>query len=82
MSRYYDLILGLIPLALFGVAGTLSVFGLTLNVAFSVAAMIALLLVGHALFVNTPVSAPRPATRDATEERGNQSSQVGPINAD
>ena len=60
MPSYYDLILGLIPLVLFGLAGTLTVAGLQLTVAVPAAALVAVGLIGHALFVNGPVD-PTPS---------------------
>ncbi|MFC7165720.1 hypothetical protein [Halospeciosus flavus] len=68
MTDYYDHVLGLIPLALFGGSGALSVAGLELTTAVSVAGALAVLLVGHAMFVHGPFdsvdSAPVP---DAAE---------------
>lgn len=55
MTEYYDLVLGLIPLAMVGITGGLSVAGVTLTTAVTLAGAIAVLLVGHALFVNGPV---------------------------
>ncbi len=60
MTGYYDLILGLIPLALIGVTGALSVVGLTLTTAIPLGAAVSVLLVGHALFVNGPVDDVQP----------------------
>lgn len=54
MASYYDLILGLIPLALFGIGGTLAVLGVDLALAVPAAAAVAIVLIGHALFVNQP----------------------------
>lgn len=54
MTSYYDLILGLIPLTLFGIAGTLTLLGLQLTMAVPLAASVAVGLIGHALFVNQP----------------------------
>lgn len=69
MTGYYDLILGLIPLALVGVTGTLSAAGLALTTAVPLGAGVSVLLVGHALFVNGPVdspaSSPSPSTRSS-----------------
>lgn len=62
MASYYDLILGLIPLAMAGITGTLSVFGLQLTTAVSLASLVAVALVGHAMFVRTPVDAPASTT--------------------
>ncbi|WP_227376138.1 hypothetical protein [Haladaptatus halobius] len=55
MTGYYDLILGLIPLALIGVTGAFSVAGLTLTMAVPLGATASVLLIGHALFINGPV---------------------------
>lgn len=62
MTSYYDLILGLIPLALFGIAGTLMLLGLQLTLAVPVAASVSVGLIGHALFVNEPTDAPGTGT--------------------
>ncbi|WP_128477973.1 hypothetical protein [Halorussus pelagicus] len=55
MTGYYDFILGLIPLSLIGVTATLSVLGFSLTSAVPLAASIPVALIGHALFVNSPV---------------------------
>lgn len=62
MTSYYDLILGLIPLTLFGIAGTLTLLGLQLTLAVPVAATVSVALIGHALFVNEPADAPGTTT--------------------
>ena len=72
MTGYYDYILGLIPLALLGITGTLVVAGLQLTTAVPMAAGVSALLTGHALFVNGP-SSPRPIPR--------QSERSGPADA-
>jgi hypothetical protein len=54
MSRYYDLVLGLIPLALLGIGGTLVAAGLQVTTAVFVGAAAAAALIGHAMFVRTP----------------------------
>ncbi|WP_396612345.1 hypothetical protein ACH9L7_03440 [Haloferax sp. S1W] len=56
MTGYYDYILGLIPLALVGITGSLVVVGMQLTTAVPMAAGVAALLTGHALFVNGPSS--------------------------
>lgn len=58
MTGYYDYILGLIPLALLGITALLSVVGFPLAQAVPVGAGASVLLIGHALFVNGPVSTP------------------------
>lgn len=61
MTSYYDIILGLIPLALFAVAGTLTLLGVQLTVAVPTAALVSVGLIGHALFVNGPGDSPAQA---------------------
>ncbi|ERG99235.1 MAG: hypothetical protein J07HQX50_00378 [Haloquadratum sp. J07HQX50] len=56
MTNYYDYILGGIPLTLLGISGGLWLLGLSLPMAVPLAAAVAAALVGHALFVNGPVS--------------------------
>ena len=55
MLEYYDLVLGLIPLALFGVGGGLHVVGVSLNSAIIVGSLMAASLIAHAMFVRGPV---------------------------
>jgi hypothetical protein len=55
MAGYYDYVLGLIPLALFGVTTLLYALGIPLTAATPVGAGSAMLLVGHAMFVRAPV---------------------------
>lgn len=56
MAGYYDFILGLIPLTLFGVTGSLTIGGVTTTAAVTVGAIVACALVAHALFVRGPTS--------------------------
>ena len=58
MTGYYDLILGLIPLALGGITTVLVGFGLSLTAAVPLAAAVAVALIGHGLFVRAPGNAP------------------------
>lgn len=58
MTTYYDVVLGLIPVALVGIVGSLSVAGVELTTAVPVASTFSIALIGHALFVNGPVDAP------------------------
>ncbi|WP_254537957.1 hypothetical protein [Halomarina litorea] len=61
MTGYYDIVLGLIPLALLGISGTLVLAGLNVTTAVPLAASVAVALVGHALFVRSPTDAtPNP----------------------
>lgn len=62
MAGYYDFVLGLIPLALGGVSGALTVAGISLTPAIVAASLVAVGLIGHAMFVRTP-SDGRPPTR-------------------
>jgi hypothetical protein len=56
--NYYDLILGLIPLALLGLTAFLTVAGLQLTTAVPLAGGFSAGLIGHAMFVRTPTDAP------------------------
>ncbi|WP_259516946.1 hypothetical protein [Halanaeroarchaeum sp. HSR-CO] len=55
MTDYYDHVLGLIPIALFGVGGGLHVAGFALTSALVVGGLVAATLIAHAMFVNGPV---------------------------
>ncbi|WP_266081192.1 hypothetical protein [Haladaptatus caseinilyticus] len=68
MAGYYDVILGLIPLTLIGITGVVSVAGLSLTTAVLVGATVSILLIGHALFINGPVT---PESKSATPLRTN-----------
>jgi hypothetical protein len=57
MIVYYDVVLGLIPLALIGITGALSLAGLSLTASVPVGATVAVGLMGHAMFVRAPVDA-------------------------
>lgn len=78
MAGYYDYILGAIPLALFGLTGLLFVSGLSLTSAVPPAAAVAVLLIGHAMFVRGPVEA--TGTANGIEESSTVA--TGPLNAD
>lgn len=71
MTGYYDIVLGLIPVALLGITAALTVVGLSMTTAVPIGAFFAMGLIGHAMFVNGPV--------DATED---VQSGHGPVNAD
>jgi len=60
MTGYYDIVLGLIPLAMAGITGTLVLAGFALTTAIPLASVVAVGLIGHAMFVNAPVD-PVPA---------------------
>lgn len=70
MARYYDVVLALIPASLLGVATALIVAGLPMATAVPVGALVASGLIGHALFVNTPLedTDDRPAGAQGTNQ--------------
>lgn len=68
MTGYYDAILGLIPLALLGITGALTLAGIELTTAVPVGATVSVGLIGHAMFVRTPVDQETTPSR-ATEPR-------------
>ena len=55
MTGYYDIVLGLIPLAMAGITGSLVFAGFALTTAIPLASVVAVGLIGHAMFVNAPV---------------------------
>ncbi|SEQ05402.1 hypothetical protein [Natrinema salaciae] len=71
MTGYYDIVLGLIPVALFGITAALTVVGISLTAAVPFGSLVAMGIIGHAMFVNTPAD----ASDDAKSARP-------PINAD
>ena len=56
MTGYYDIVLGLIPVALLGISAALTLVGLSLTAAIPIGAFVAMLIIGHAMFVNTPAT--------------------------
>jgi len=60
MTGYYDIVLGLIPLAMAGITGTLLAAGFALTTAIPMASVVAVGLIGHAMFVRAPVDAVPP----------------------
>ncbi|TYL38680.1 hypothetical protein CV102_09180 [Natronococcus pandeyae] len=71
MTGYYDIVLGLIPVALVGITAALMIVGLSLTTAVPIGAFAAMTIIGHAMFVNTPAD----VTDDAKSARP-------PLNAD
>lgn len=69
MTGYYDLILGLIPLALVGITASLLALGLDPTTAVPAASLAAVGLIGHAMFVRTPVDGVGTGTGPATGSR-------------
>ena len=82
MTGYYDYVLGLIPLALFGLTGTLSVVGLGLTQAVPIAAGVAACIVGHALFVNGPVTARAGRPMETDAPTNTHTNPATPVDAD
>jgi hypothetical protein len=70
MLDYYDMVLGLIPLSVAGIAGTLLGFGAGLPLAVSVGALFAAGVIGHAMFVRAPVGG--SAGSDGSTARGSE----------
>jgi hypothetical protein len=66
MTGYYDLVLGLIPLALAGITGALVLANVPLTTAIPMASVVAVGLIGHAMFVRAPVDS--PPTKAANSE--------------
>lgn len=62
MTGYYDVVLGLIPLALAGITAVLVAVGFPLTQAVLAGGSASLGLMGHALFVRAPVDAPASVT--------------------
>lgn len=54
MTGYADIVLGVIPVALFGIAAALLAAGLPLTTAVPVGAVVAVGVMGHAMFVRSP----------------------------
>ncbi|WP_306058282.1 hypothetical protein [Natronococcus wangiae] len=71
MTGYYDIVLGLIPVALLGITAALVLVGLSLTAAVPIGAFVAMAIIGHAMFVNAPA--------DVAEE---PKSARPPLNAD
>lgn len=66
MPRYYDIVLGLIPLLIIGVAVTLTVAGFNPLFAAATGGAVSASVVGHALFFNPPGDLPQNAPGDTT----------------
>jgi hypothetical protein len=75
--EYYDVVLGLIPLSMALVTGSLLAGGFATTTAVPIGAGIAALIVGHALFVNGPTTTVPEPVQDAPASPG-----AGPIQAD
>ncbi|WP_311172781.1 hypothetical protein [Halobellus ordinarius] len=72
MPGYYDYVLGLIPITLFGLSSALVLAGLSLTAALPVAATVAAGIIAHAMFVRAPVATtPDRRERDEIGPDGN-----------
>lgn len=71
MTGYYDIVLGLIPVALLGITAALTLVGLSLTAAVPIGSFVSMAIIGHAMFVNTPAN----TTEEPTSARP-------PLNAD
>ena len=58
MTGYYDIVLGLIPVALLGITAALVLVGISFTAAVPLGAGAAMAIIGHAMFVNTPADVP------------------------
>lgn len=67
MTGYYDIVLGLIPLAMAGITGGLMAVGVSLTTAIPLASLVAVALIGHAMFVRAPVD-PTPPSEPAQSD--------------
>jgi hypothetical protein len=69
-AEYYDLVLGLIPLAFVGATGALILSGIGLTTAVPLGALVSLGLLIHGLFINGPVDTPAsPTSADGNTDR-------------
>ncbi|MGM0606528.1 MAG: hypothetical protein ACQETB_12775 [Halobacteriota archaeon] len=82
MTGYYDYVLGLIPVSLLGITAILSVIGLPLTAAVPVGAAVAILIIGHAVFVNVPVATDSPEPLSNRPHVDQQATQTRQVNAD
>lgn len=55
MTGYYDIVLGLIPVTLVGIAGGLVLAGVSFTAAVPAGALVSAGLIGHAMFVRSPL---------------------------
>ncbi len=73
MVGYYDIVLGLIPVALVGITAALLLVGLPTTGAVPIGAVVAIGLMGHGMFVRSPTDS------RSDETTGTRSA---PVNAD
>jgi len=72
MLGYYDIVLGLIPVALVGITAALLTVGLPTTGAVPIGALVAVGFMGHAMFVRAPTGS------ETSESAGTAT----PVNAD
>lgn len=82
MTRYYDIILGSIPIVLFGIPGFFHLVGHQLTAGILIGGLGAAGLVGHALFIKSPTE-PKPASPSVNDHQtANTSEQPAPATSD
>lgn len=81
MTGYYDAILGVIPLALVGVTGALTFAGVGVSLSVTIAALVAIGFIGHALFVRAPTSEDSSRKHQPTSPPGSRTHSP-PLNGD
>lgn len=74
MTEYYDVVLGLIPIALVGITLTLLGLGLEPTTALLTASLATVGLIGHAMFVRSPVHGARAGSGAGTANKDPQRS--------
>lgn len=79
MTEYYDFVLGLIPIAFFTISGGLSLTGMATPTAVTIGAAVGVLIVCHALFVNSPAD---DSTSAGVVDANAQSNSTGGMQAD
>lgn len=67
MAEYYDIVLGVIPISLVAITGSLMAAGLSLTVAVPLGSVVSVGVIGHAMFVNGPVDADDDASEPTVE---------------
>lgn len=85
MTGYYDIVLGLIPVALVGITAALTVVGINMTTAVPLAAVVAITLMGHAMFINSPIeTADESVDTNANVNTNSNSSGTSqfPVNTD
>lgn len=73
MTGYYDIVLGVIPLSLAGLTALLLTAGMSISVAVPLASVVAIGVMGHAMFINAPVGTPSPTQHRPSSEPNQQS---------